>query len=179
MDRKEFLKGCATGLSVCAAAMCAPTAAMAGDAPKPEDWRLPFVKQRFAKLLATLSDKMEPAALDAALQDMGAFCASQHDARLAQFRGDVEGYCNDMAKNGIEIIRDDAHKVYTSTYKPGADCFCPFNSLAAKTPGVMCNCSVGWAKHSWGAVLGKEPKVVLKEAVLRGGKACVFEITAA
>jgi hypothetical protein len=177
MDRKEFLRACTGGLCFCAAAALP---AKAADAPaKPDDWRLGFVKKRWAHMLSTLSQKMDEPALSAALEDMGAFCASQNDEKTKQFAGDVDGFCKAMAEGSVKITRDDARKVYTSTYAPGADCFCPFNSLAAKTPGVMCNCSVGWAKHNWSIVLKKEPKVVLKEAVLRGGKACVFEITAA
>jgi len=178
MDRKEFLKACTGGLCACAAAALPGRAA---DTPaKAEDWRLGFVKQRWAKLLATLSQKMDEPALVSALQDMGSFCASQGDEKIKKYAGDVVGFCEEMAKNpSMSIVRDGARKVYTQTYRPGADCFCPFNSLAVKTPGAMCNCSVGWAKHNWAIVLGKEPKVMLKEAVLRGGKACTFEITPA
>jgi hypothetical protein len=183
MDRKEFLKGCATGLCACATA-CLPKAAVAADAPKPEDWRIPFVKQRYAKLLNSLSQKMDKTALAGALQDVGDFCASQSEERAKKFQGDIEGYCKSF-KDGAQkdstmnITYDKARNVVTSIYSPGGDCVCPFNSLASKTPGVECECSVGWVRHTFGIVLGKTPKVELKEAVLRGGKVCRFEITAA
>jgi hypothetical protein len=177
MDRKEFLRGCATGLCACAAA-CLPKAASAADAPK-EDWRLPFVKQRYAKLLASLGERVDGKALAESLQEMGAFCASQNDDKTRKFAGDVDGFCKEMIKNGLAIARDDANGVYTVAYDPHGDCFCPFNSLAAKTPGTMCECSLGWARHNWGIVLQKEPKVALLETVLRGGKVCKFEITPA
>ena len=180
MDRKEFLKACTGGLCACAVASLPTAAAAASEAPpKPDDWRLPFVKQRYAKLLSVLSQKMDEPALSAALQEMGAFCASQRDAEMSKFAGDLDGFCKAMSKGQTTITRDDVHKVYTSTYSPGSDCFCPFNSVAAKTPGVECECSVGWTRHTWGIVLQKKPKVVLKESVLRGGKACTFEITPA
>ncbi|HUO99097.1 MAG TPA: hypothetical protein VMU01_10535 [Rhizomicrobium sp.] len=176
MDRKEFLRACTGGLCACAAVVL-PGAAKAADAPK-EDWRLGFVKQRFAKLLETLSAKMDDAQLAASLEEMGKFCASQNDERIKVFAGDTDGYVKFVASQPqMSIARDDTRKVYTQTYSPGAQCFCPF--VGAKTPGTMCDCSVGWAKHAWGVVLKMEPKVVLKESVLRGGKACTFEITAA
>ena len=177
MDRKEFLRGCATGLCACAAA-CLPKAAAAADAPKPEDWRLPFAKQRYAKLLNTLGEHVDGKVLSASLQEVGSFCASQNDATTEKFRGDLDGFCKEMAKNGSTVVRDDARKVYISSYDPKGDCPCPLNGAAAKTPGTVCECSLGWTRHTWGIVLGKEPKVVLKESVLRGGKVCKFEITA-
>jgi hypothetical protein len=177
MDRKEFLKACTGGLCFCAATAL-PSAA-AETPPKPEDWRLGFVKQRWAKLLNVLGQKLDEPTLSASLQEMGAFCASQNDTRIKKYAGDLDGFCKETTSRGdTTIARDDARKVYTVTYTPGADCFCPFNSVSAKTPGAMCNCSVGWTRHTWGIVLKKEPKVALKDSVLRGGKGCVFEITA-
>ncbi len=178
MDRKEFLKGCATGLCACATA-CLPVAAGAAEPAKPEDWRLPFVKQRYAKLLNVLSQKIDEPTLSAALQEMGAFCASQNEERARKFRGDIEGYCKSFKDGSMDVRYDKVRNLITSIYSPGADCTCAFNSLANKTPGVECECSVGWVRHNFGIVLEREPKVELKEAVLRGGKICKFEITPA
>jgi len=182
MDRKEFLRGCATGLCACAAT-CLPAGALAEPA-KPDDWRLPFVKQRYAKLLGSLSQKMDKTALAAALQDVGAFCASQSETRAQKFRGDIEGYCKSFKEGALQdsamdVTYDKARNTVTSAYNPGGDCTCPFNSLASKTPAVECECSVGWARHMFGIVMEREVKVALKESVLRGGKVCKFEITAA
>jgi hypothetical protein len=173
MDRKEFLKGCATGLCACAVA---GMPAIAAETPKPEDWRLPFVKRRFAKLLGSLGRHMDEPALSASIQELGEYCASESDERTKKFAGNPDGYAAEVAKYGTTVTHDDARRVYTLTYDPKGDCFCPFNSLAAKTPGVMCECSVGNTRHTWSTVLQQEVKVELKEAVLRGGKRCKFEI---
>jgi hypothetical protein len=180
MDRKEFLRGCATGLCACAAA-CLPkgAAAAAANAPKPEDWRLPFVKQRYAKLIGVLSKRMDEKTLSASLQDVGNFCAAQDDNKINKFRGDLDGYCKELAKSGTAVVRDDARKIYIVSGTPQADCFCPLNSVAAKTPGAACECTLGWNRHNWSIVLQKEPKVVLLESILRGGNICKVEITAA
>lgn len=176
MDRKEFLRGCASGLCACAAA-CLPKTA-AGAAPKPEDWRLPFVKQRYAKLLGVLSERMDEKTLSASLQEVGSFCAAQDD-KTTKFRGDLDGYCKELAKDGTTVTRDDVRKVYIVSGTPQTDCFCPLNSVAAKTPGAACECTLGWNRHNWAIVLQKEPKVVLLETVLRGGRVCKVEISAA
>ena len=175
MDRKEFLRGCATGLCACAAA-CLPTGAGA-EPTTPDDWRIPFVKRRYSKLLATLSEKVDSQTLAASLQAMGDTCASESDDKTRKFTGDPDGYATEIAKYGSTVTHDAARKVYVQTYDPKGDCFCPFNGLAVKTPGVMCECSIGNTRHAWSIVLGKEVKVALKEAVLRGGKVCRFEIT--
>lgn len=177
MDRKEFLKGCATGLCACAAA-CLPTGALA-EPTKADDWKLPFVQRRYAKLIGMLSKQLPPAEMAATLQELGSFCASELDSKVKPFRGNPEAYIKETTKNGSTVTYDAATKTYISSYDPKGDCYCPFNSLKAKTPGAVCECSVGWTKHTWNIVLNKETNVVLKEAVLRGGKVCKVEITAA
>jgi hypothetical protein len=178
MDRKEFLRGCAGGLCACAAAVCAPVAAGAAETPKPEDWRLPFVKQRYAKLLEALTQKAGREDTSAALQELGKFCSSQNDETTGKFRGNVEGYRKMIGEHGSTVSYDAERKTYTIAYDPNGKCPCPFANGLGKTPEVMCECSVGWTQHSWGIVLGSEPKVVLKESFLRGGKVCKFEVTA-
>jgi|WetSurMetagenome_2_1015567.scaffolds.fasta_scaffold805231_2 hypothetical protein len=173
MDRKEFLKGCASGLCACAAAFCVPAAAAES---KPDDGRLAFVKQRYAKLLQTLSQKMSPEEVSATLQELGKFCASQNDGQTAKFRGNVDGYRKLLAEHGSSVSYDAERKVYTLIYSPGSDCPCPFANGVGKTPEVMCECSRGWTAHAWGVVLERETKVALKESFLRGGKVCKFEI---
>jgi len=177
MDRKEFLKSCAGGLCACAAAcLTAPTEASAADAAKPDDGRLQFVKKRYAKLLACFEQRMDKTQMAAALQDLGAFCASQNDQKISKYRGDIEGYIRSFAQGSMSVVHDNARNIITATYSPGADCSCPFNSVVHKTPAIECECSVGWARHNWGVVMGSEPIVELRESVLRGGKRCVFEI---
>jgi hypothetical protein len=60
MNRKEFLKNCACGLCTCAAAgLIAPESAPGAEARASDDWRWPFVKSRYAKLLEILSTRMD------------------------------------------------------------------------------------------------------------------------
>ena len=176
MDRKEFLRGCTGGLCACVAATCLPKEAAAVEAAK-EDWRLPFVKQRYAKLMNILSQKMGDEDAAEALQELGDFCSSQRDDTTNKFRGNVEGFAKFIGEHGSTVTHDAERNVYTLTYNPGSACPCPFAGEAGKTPALMCECSVGWARHSWRIVLDREVKVALKETFLRGGKVCKFEIT--
>jgi predicted ArsR family transcriptional regulator len=177
MDRKEFLKGCAGGLCACAAAACMPGTAEAAEAVK-EDWRWGFLKKRYAKLLSLLSETMDETALKQTLLNVGTFCSAEYDAMLAKYRGDVDGFGEHVrsTSSGDVVTYDRERGVVTMTSPERTDCFCPLNGVGAKTPGVVCNCSLGWQQHTWETVLQSKVRVELKEAVLRGGKRCTFEI---
>ena len=179
MDRKEFFTACAAGLCACAAPGLLPASSLsAAETPAPEDWRLRFVKERYAKMLQILSDRMAKEDLDETLHDVGTFCSSLGDQHLVKYRGDFDGYCK-LIKQGVsgdDVTWDREKNVITMTSPERADCFCPLNSRHKSTPAVVCNCSLGWQQHTWETLLQKQVRVELTEAVLRGGKRCVFKI---
>jgi hypothetical protein len=178
MKRIDFFRQCSVGLCACLVAGGAePAASSAADAAPPEDWRLGFVKRRYARLLDILSDKLEQKELDATLLELGLYCSST-DPRLQQYRGDLDGYCEHIRQtaSGDDVAVDREKGVITVTSPERTDCFCPLISVDAHTPPVVCNCSLGWHKGTWETVTGKKVQVELKESVLRGGKRCVFEV---
>ena len=177
MDRKEFLRTCAGGLCACATACVAAPAAIAETTPA-EDWRVPFVKERYAKLLNVLLDKMGEENLTAALHDVGGYCASTFGDALKKYRGDVEGFAEFIKNDGSGDlpIYDRERNVIVATSKERTDCICPLIGIAAKTPKVVCNCSMGWHQYAWETLLQKKVRVELKESVLRGGKRCTLEV---
>jgi len=179
MNRRTFLSNCACGLCYCAAAgLLAPAGATAAETKAPEDWRLRFVKERYAKLLEILSSRINEKTLNGTLFEVGAFCSGLGDGTLKKFRGDLDGF-RKAVKQGVsgDTINYDLEKgLVTMASDERADCFCPLNSRLARTPEVVCNCSLGWQQHTWETLLQKKVSVELKESVLRGGKRCVFEI---
>lgn len=172
MDRKEFLKACTGGLCACAGA-CLPAAAHTAE---PEDWRWGFLKRRYAKLLSLLGETMDKAALERTLVELGSFCSAEYDKMLQGYRGNPQGFADHIRKTSSGDVVTFAQNLITVTSPDRSDCFCPLNGVAAKTPGVVCNCSLGWQQHSWETVLGKKVRVDLIESVLQGGTRCVFEI---
>ena len=89
MNRKEFLENCACVLCSCAAAgMIVPAAVAADEKKGPEDWRLPFVKNRYACLLNILAGQMDEKAFGEVLRQLGYHCASQY-ALIQQHKGDI------------------------------------------------------------------------------------------
>ena len=179
MDRKEFLRNCAGGLCACTAASFIPAANLSAiETPKTEDWRLPFVKKRYAKLLEILSRKMDEKTLNETLHELGTYCSSLGDEWTVKFRGDFDGFCKAVKQglSGDTVTFDREKGVITMDSGERSDCFCPLIGCLYNTPKVACNCSLGWQQHTWETLLQQKVNVELKESVLRGGKRCVFKI---
>ncbi len=178
MNRKQFLRSCAGGLCSCVAAgVMTPAGAAAAATPQAEDWRLGFVRRRYARLIEILSGRMDERALIEILHELGAYCATT-DPTLPAYRGDFEGYRKHVRQtaSGDDVTYDRKQGIVTMSSPERADCFCPLISRRNKTPTVVCNCSLGWQQRTWETVLGKKVRVELKESVLRGGNRCVFQI---
>ncbi len=179
MNRKEFLKNCVCGLCSCAAVgLIAPESATGAETEAPKDWRLNFVKKRYARLLEILAGRMDEKQLNETLFELGTFCSMQGDEGNKKFRGDLEGFRQAVKKgvSGDNITYDWDQGLITMASDERNDCFCPLISRSSHTPTTACNCSLGWQQHTWEMLLQKKVRVELKESVLRGGKRCVFEI---
>jgi hypothetical protein len=88
MDRKQFLSTCAAGLCACAAGSLIPASSLSAAEPaSPEDWRLTFVKERYAKVLQMLSERLSEKELDKFLREVGAF----YRGAPQRFRGLLQG----------------------------------------------------------------------------------------
>jgi predicted hydrocarbon binding protein len=177
MNRKDFLRSCACGLCAGATAGLMPAASLsAADSGRTEDWRLPFVQRRYARLLEILSRRMDKSTLSATLHEFGAYCSSLGDEWIKKHRGDFDGFCKSIKQgvSGDTVTYDRERAVVTMASDERAACFCPLNG--ASTPRVVCDCSLGWQQHTWETFFQKKVTVELRESVLRGGRRCVFEI---
>jgi hypothetical protein len=176
MNRKEFLKSCMCGMCSCAAlGLVEPAESPAAETKPPEDWRLPFVKKRYAKLIDILAGKVNDATLDEILRKQGYACAEGYPL-INNHKGDVDGFISESKKQANEDITYDREKGIVTVVGPErTECFCPLvdkNLISKKA----CNCSLGWLQYAYETLLGKRVQVALKESVLRGGKRCAFEI---
>ncbi len=179
MNRKEFLKNCMCGMCSCAVlGLVEPANSSAAETAKPNDWRLLFVQQRFARLLELLSSRMDEKTLNEILFELGSYCSSLDDKRRQKFRGDLEGFRKAVKKStsGDNITYDWEKGVITMASDEGTDCFCPLVSIHTHTPKVVGNCSLGWQQHTWEYLLQKKVNVELKESFMRGSKRCIFKI---
>ena len=186
MKRKEFLKqACTLGLCSCAvASMFAPLVSGAETettGAKPEkpndDWRLGFMQQRYAKLLAALDQRADTGTLDAALEQVGRFCADS--AKVAKpYAGKPEGLVKFMREQWQSDVTYDAEAGRVSLAFPAIkECPCPFVRMGV-TPARICQCAVGFQKEAFGVAFGRPVEVELKSSLLRGGERCAFEVRA-
>lgn len=177
MNRNEFLKSCICGVCACATTgLVSQSTLPAAETAKTEDWRLPFVKERYSKLMQILGDKVDEKTINEILRQLGRNCASGMPI-INQYKGNIEGFITAFKQKANEDITYDREKGIVTVVGPERDdCFCPLNGLRHKTPKIVCNCSLGWQQYTYETILGKEVRVELKESVLRGGKRCTFEI---
>lgn len=176
MDRKTFLKAvCGLGICECISTAGKGHRAEAESAPaQPQDQRLAFARYQVAKLTGFMA--AGPAAPECAeiLEKTGRECAKL-GGLTARFKGDPDGYMAEAKKAwGTEFQWDKEKGVIVVSVAEG-DCGCPLVNMK-RTPAFWCNCSVGYQKESFGAVLGQPVQVSLKESKLGGGKHCVFEV---
>jgi predicted alpha/beta superfamily hydrolase len=156
MDRKQFLKTCAGGLCLCSAARVVPTAAGADSPAAPaDDWRLPFVKKRYAQLLEILGVTVSAETRDEILRQLGRHCASLYPP-IQEHRGDVDGFITEFKQRAHEDIQYDREKGIVTVVGPErGDCFCPLVDRQ-KTPACVCNCSLGWQQFTYETLLGRK-----------------------
>ena len=176
MNRKTFIQGCASGLYAGAASLIPVASLTAADAKKTEDWRMRFVQRRYGKLLEILTKRMGADKLGDVLRELGTCCAGFADEQTKKYRGDFDAFAKLMQEgvSGDTVTYDRPQGVITMASPERSACFCPF--LGANSPGLACNCSLGWQQHTWETFFEKKVTVDLKESVIRGGKRCVFEI---
>lgn len=185
MQRREFLKqACGAGMCGCVLAALLSSTAHAGDEPaseakpdaKPaEDGRIKFAQDRYAKLLAAFSQRAEPAVVSAALGEVGEYCASEFKVP-ATFAGKPDEFLAFIREKWHGDASYDAEtKIVTVAFPAMSECPCPLVKKGV-TPATMCECSVGWQKHAFGAVFGRPVEARLKGSILRGDDRCSFEI---
>ena len=181
MERRDFLKSaCAAGLCSCAVATLiagdgTPTETAPAATPPPEDWRVGFAKQRYAKLVSVAAAKTDPATFAAIIGEIGAFCGGTGFA--GQFAGNLDGFLAEVQKRWRAQVEHDREGgvVRLAFAPPGNDCACPLMSKAT-VPPAACACSVGSIRQIFTLVMQRPVRCELKESVLQGGARCAFEI---
>lgn len=182
MQRRDFL------MSACAAGLCSCTVAglLAGDEPKPaaatapatpppEDGRIAFGRQRYAKLVSLVAAKVDEKTFGEIIEEVGRFCSGTGFA--GKFAGDLEGYLAEARKRwGAQTEYDRGRGVVKISFQtPHGDCACPLMGKGL-VPASACRCSVGAIRQSFTVVSQRAVECDLKESVLQGGARCAFEI---
>ncbi|MFC2137410.1 hypothetical protein ACFLTE_04480 [Bacteroidota bacterium] len=181
MDRKDFFKNiCKYGACSCAGMMLLSSANLItnDDTPeeKKEDWRIGFMQNRIAKLIEGMDGNLDKEILTSLLENMGRHCAKENSEYYIKFKGDVNGYLKSL-EEGVEKAEHDEEKgIVKIIGKKNDSCYCPFVDLS-KMPKEFCNCTKGWNKEMYEAIIGKPVDVEIDTSVLWGGERCGFTIT--
>jgi predicted ArsR family transcriptional regulator len=183
MKRNEFLK------SACTAGMCScvgltmlsgdSLVALSDDTKKESDWRLGFIRKRFAKLIEGLDSSLDEKTKVHILENLGRTCANENRDSFAKFKNNPEGFLENIQRQYAERTEYNKEaKTIRIVGRKQESCFCPFVDKAIM-PKDFCNCTIGFNKESFETVLGKPVDVKIEESVLRGGERCTFLITIA
>ena len=181
MDRKDFFKNiCKYSACGCAGMMLfSPANLLAnGDAPeeKKEDGRIGFMQNRIAKLIECMNSELDKETLTALLENMGRHCAKENSENYVKFKGDLNGYLKSIEKWVEKAEHDEEKGIVKLIGKKNNSCFCPFVDIS-KMPKEFCNCTKGWNKETYEAIIGKKVDVKIDTTVLWGDERCGFTIT--
>jgi predicted hydrocarbon binding protein len=179
MKRDEFLKtACALGVCSCAApgllARGFRPADLAPDEADELKEKMDFVSRRMAGLVAALDKPTRLRVLEA----MGRDCARDSTALTNKFRGNPKGFLEEIKKRWVRETEYDEAAGVIHVIDRSKSCTCPFVKPGL-TPPEFCECTLGWQKEAYSAVLGKPVEVELVESILRGGSHCEFRIRVA
>lgn len=171
MDRKDFFKkSCQAGLCACAGlTVFSQTGIMAntnGNDDKTKEWQVGFMQRKFAKLVDTLTSNLDAPTRNRILEQMGRACSKEGEKDTLKFKGDVEGFLNEIKKSWVEQATFNKEKSEIKIIGKKSDtCFCPFASKTISKD--FCNCSKGWQKETFEAILGKPVDVTIDSSLLK------------
>ena len=180
MDRKEFFKkACSYGACTCAGLVLSPAALLANDSTpenKEEDFRIGFIQERMAKFIEGMDNKLDEETSTALLENMGRQCAQGNHKKAEQYKGNLKGYLKSIAPYVDKAELDEEKGTIKIVGVVNNSCFCPFVDIS-KMPKEFCNCTKGWQKETYEAIIGKPVEVIIDESVLRGSNRCAFTIS--
>lgn len=131
----------------------------------------------FAKGLETL----DAPSRTAMLRECGQACARSYTAQV--FRECWQRACGDMTRFLAELATRFPGATYTQTaadtlqVRYAATCGCDLVRRGWVRSPALCECSVHNLQANLEAALGTPVAVTLQTSPLRGGEACVFEVT--
>lgn len=183
MDRKDFFKkACLYGVCGCTAmpllSMNKVMANTESEKEETSDWRVDFMKDRFAKLVELMNENIEESVKNKIFESVGQECSRLgFENAIKPYVGNIDAYIKDAeTKWADRITYNKEKKEIVCVGKEQENCFCAFVDNK-KTPKDFCNCSKGWQKETFKAILGQEiDEVKIESSILQGAKKCSFRI---
>jgi predicted hydrocarbon binding protein len=181
MKRKDFLNSaCLLGACTCVGmpffSGAKLFAAGHNDQKKEEDWRLPFMQYRFAKLWDIVNSKVGEEKKGEIIEELGRECAKANKNFYLKYKDNLEGFFTEIKARWIESAeynKDDS--TIKLVAKKVESCGCPFVDKKYITKD-FCKCSLGYQKEVYESILGKPVQSKIVESLLYGGERCSFLI---
>ena len=178
VTRNVFLKCCAAG---CAALLSPEPVAAEASTPDLEklQWQLEASRVRYAKLIGILEQNLDEATRKKFLESLGRECARQFRSRtFDKYKGDLPGFLKSVVEPSgwVEKTEYDEKAGIIRIFDRSKHCTCPLVKEGL-TSGAQCDCTLGWQRETYSAILGRPVDAVLEESILRGGKQCIFRMT--
>lgn len=181
VNRSEFLKCCAAGVCSCGALVSAAPVQAETSTLNVEQLQgqLEASRVRYAKLISILEKNLDGATLRRIFDSLGRECARQFRSRtFDKYKGDLPGFLKSVeGLDGwaVKTEYDEAAGIIR-VFDRGPHCSCPLVKEGL-TSGAQCDCTLGWQRETYSAILGKPVDAEVEESILRGGKRCVYRMT--
>ena len=181
VTRNEFLKCCAAGACSCVALISPGLAAGETSVPNLDQlqWQLEASRIRYAKLVSILEENLDEATRKKIFDSLGRECARQFRARtFDKYKGDLPGFLKSVeGPDGWAVKTEYDEKAgIIRVFDRGPHCTCPLVKEGL-TSGSHCDCTLGWQRETYSAILGRPVDAAVEESLLRGGRRCVFRMT--
>jgi hypothetical protein len=141
--------------------------------------QLEAVRIRYAKLVSILERDLDEATRKRVFDSLGRECARQFRSRtFDKYKGDLSGFLKSVeGPDGWAVKTEYDEKAGTiRVFDRGPHCSCPLVKEGV-TSGAQCDCTLGWQRETYSAILGLPVDGTVEESILRGGKRCVFRMT--
>lgn len=179
MTRNDFMTSCTLGMCSCAASVLLPQDSANAQSNNPEldelRWKLDAAQKRFAKLVGILNQNLDGPARKKIFESLGRECAQDYRGLTDKYKGDLKGFLGEVQKRWVTNADYDEKAGTLRIVDKASTCTCPLVKPGL-TPPEFCNCTLGWQKETYSAILGKPVDAEVEESILRGGKRCVFRI---
>jgi len=178
MTRTDFMK-CTLRMCSCAALAFSPQASAQAESGNVEvdelKWKLDASRQRFAILVGILDENLDETTRKKIFESLGRQCAKQYSDLIERYQGNIDGFLDEIRKRWVEKAEYDKETGRIRITDRSKTCTCPLVDQSL-TPQDFCDCTLGWQKETYSAILGKPVDAELEESILRGGSRCVFRI---
>ncbi len=181
MTRDDFIK-CTWGMCGCAAAVLLPQNAAQAETGNPEldaqKWKVEASQKRFAKLVGILNETLDKSTRKKVFERLGRACAQDYREVVQQYKNNLPGFLEYARQRWVAVAEYDATAGTLRVVDKSKTCSCPLVNESL-TPSTFCDCTLGWQKETYSAILGRPVDAELEESLLRGGKRCVYRMKAA